>query len=43
MVNLDTGAQDVFNVYDSEGNEKTELRGQLPIAQAINLLVYYYE
>jgi len=43
MINLDTGGQDVFDLFDSGGNKRTDIKGQLPIDKAANLLVYYYE
>lgn len=47
MVNLDTGCQNVFKLYKSDGTEKSiNVVGQnyfYPIDQAVNLLVYYYE
>lgn len=43
MINLDTGAQDVFELYDKFGNIKPEIKGSKDISTAVNLLVYYYE
>ena len=43
MVNLDTGAQDVFTLFDEAGKERHDVKGHLQIEKAINLLVYYYE
>lgn len=43
MVNLDTGMQDVFNVYDTQGNAYDYPKGPLELSKAVNLLVYYYE
>jgi hypothetical protein len=45
IVNLDTGCQDVYEVWNSKGiklNDK-EFRGQTDIDNAANLLVYYFE
>ncbi|MCC6816676.1 MAG: hypothetical protein IT267_09715 [Saprospiraceae bacterium] len=46
MINLDTGAQNVFGVYNSNGTKFTGIKedeSSLPINKAHNLLVYYYE
>ena len=43
MVNLDTGYQDVFKLYDTNGSEKNDIKGTEPLTSAVNLLVYYYE
>ena len=43
MINLDTGWQDVFRLYDEYGALNTIIQGPLPIEKAVNLLVYYYE
>jgi hypothetical protein len=43
MINLDTGRQNVFKLYDKSGNERFDIKGQTPITQAVNLLVYYFE
>ncbi|MDZ4838394.1 MAG: hypothetical protein SGJ04_00150 [Bacteroidota bacterium] len=43
MINLDTGAQDVFKVYDADGSENTLIKGTQDLSIAANLLVYYYE
>lgn len=43
MINLDTGAQDVFGFYSSSGNKSTKLQGKLDINKARNLIVYYFE
>lgn len=46
MINLDTGAQNVFGVYSSNGSKFMGIKedhNSLPISKAHNLLVYYYE
>lgn len=43
LVNLDTGCQDVFQLYDQNGNIRTDIKGKESASQAANLLVYYYE
>jgi hypothetical protein len=43
LVNLDTGCQDIFFVWDSKGNLRETIRGRSGIEAAANLLVYYYE
>ncbi len=43
MVNLDTGYQDVFKLYDTNGSEKNDIKGTEPLTSSVNLLVYYYE
>lgn len=43
MVNLDTGAQDVLKVFNSDGSVRNDIKGALDIDKAANLLVYYYE
>ena len=43
MINLDTGAQDVFQLYNSNCSENGSIKGQVPLDYAENLLVYYYE
>lgn len=43
MVNLDTGCQDVFNLYKSNGTKASKIQGTYDEVDAVNLLVYYYE
>ena len=43
MINLDTGAQDVFQLYNSNCSENSTIKGQVSLANAENLLVYYFE
>ena len=43
MINLDTGAQDVFQLYNSDCSENSAIKGELSLGYAENLLVYYFE
>ena len=43
MINLDTGAQDVFKLYNCSGSENPMIKGKLALPGAANLLAYYYE
>ena len=43
MINLDTGYQDVFQLYDKNGNERTDIAGQRDLGVAVNLLTYYFQ
>jgi len=45
MFNLDTGCQNVLNVFNSSGKAFTDtlLTGDVGIESAINLIAYYYE
>lgn len=43
MINLDTGAQDVFQFYKSNGLPHPVLKGVKELSSAVNLLVYYYQ
>ena len=43
LVNLDTGCQDIFFVWDDQGNLRETITGKSSISAAANLLVYYYE
>lgn len=43
MINLDTGAQDVFQFYESKGTPHPKLKGPTDIKIAVNLLVYYFQ
>jgi hypothetical protein len=42
LINLDTGCQDIFRIYDRNGREM-DMKGEQPLSQAANLLVFYYE
>jgi len=48
MINLDTGCQDIFTLYDAKGNEVTARHfqgdhAQTPLRNAANILAYYFE
>jgi hypothetical protein len=43
MINLDTGCQDAFQVYKSDGSIDSQFKGTTPLSNAANLLCYYYE
>ena len=43
MINLDTGAQDVFQLYDEKNNLIPNIKGRQNINVAANLLTYYYQ
>jgi hypothetical protein len=52
MINLDPGCQNIFSVFDANGNMKNQTfgehgvklyQGDYPITNAANLLAYYYE
>lgn len=43
MINLDTGCQNVFQVYRSDGSIDSQFQGDTPLYNAANLLVYYFE
>jgi hypothetical protein len=45
IINLDTGCQDVYEVWNSKGMKLNdhEYKGQSSIDNAANLLVYYFE
>jgi len=43
MINLDTGMQNVYSVYDTNGNEDSYMKGTTEVKKAANLLVYYYD
>lgn len=43
MINLDTGCQNIFNLYNSDGSLNSTIEGTTSIDNAANLLVYYYE
>lgn len=43
MINLDTGDQDVFFLFNKDGSVNNSIRGPLPITSAANLLAYYYQ
>lgn len=43
MINLDTGDQDVFMLYDKDGAYNRTIRGEKELKAAINLLAYYFQ
>jgi hypothetical protein len=43
MINLDTGAQDVFNLYNKDGSINKSIKGEKSMDYAANLLCYYFE
>ena len=43
MVNMDPGAQNVFKLYDKNGNVRNDIQGTVKPEDAVNLLVYYFE
>jgi exopolysaccharide biosynthesis protein len=43
MINLDTGMQNVFKLYDKNGNVRNDITGSVDPKDAVNLLVYYFE
>lgn len=43
MINLDTGMQNVYTVFDPAGRPMDSPKGNTPPQNAVNLLVYYYE
>ena len=43
MINLDTGAQDVFGLYNPDGTKNPMIEGRESITNSRNLLVYYQD
>ena len=43
MINLDTGAQDVFGLYNPDGSKNPMIEGRESITNSRNLLVYYQD
>ena len=43
MVNLDTGVQNSFKLYNADGSVNGKVKGRQTLDKARNLLVYYYE
>lgn len=43
IINLDTGAQDVFRFYNYDGTISDKLAGKMELNGARNLVVYYYQ
>ena len=43
MINLDTGIQDVFGVFNPDGTKNPYIQGKIVISNAANLLIYYQD
>lgn len=43
MINLDTGAQDVFELHNSDCTTNASIKGQMEPYKAVNLLTYYFK
>jgi len=43
MINLDTGYQDVFELYNSNCTVNSTIKGTQPLNKAVNLLAYYFQ
>lgn len=43
MINLDTGYQDVFRLFNRDGSLNPTIRGPVEPSTAVNLLTYYFE
>jgi len=43
MINLDTGAQDVFELHNSDCTVNATIKGEKPPSKAVNLLAYYFK
>ena len=43
MINLDTGYQDVFELYNKDGSLNRTIIGKENLNRAVNLLTYYYQ
>lgn len=43
MINLDTGAQDVFELHNADCSVNQTIKGQMLPSKAVNLLAYYYK
>ncbi|MCX6188137.1 MAG: hypothetical protein NTW54_00760 [Bacteroidetes bacterium] len=43
MINLDTGDQDVFKLYDRDGTYNRMIKGEKDLSVAVNLLTYYFQ
>jgi hypothetical protein len=43
LINLDTGCQDFFQAYNSNGQLRNDYMGSVDIKQTINLISFYYE
>ncbi len=43
MINLDTGDQDVFKLYEKDGSYNRMIKGEKDLSVAVNLLTYYFQ
>jgi uncharacterized DUF497 family protein len=43
MINLDTGYQDVFKLYNKDGTTNQTISGKENLNRAVNLLTYYFQ
>lgn len=43
MINLDTGAQDCFELHNADCSVNSTIKGPLELSKAVNLLVYYFK
>lgn len=43
MINLDTGKQDVFELYNHNCTVNSTIKGREPLNKAVNLLSYYFQ
>jgi hypothetical protein len=43
MINLDTGNQDVFELYNKNCTVNQSIKGRVSVSRAINLLAYYFQ
>lgn len=43
MINLDPGARNIFQAYNSNGSPYSNINGPVSLSRASNLLVYYYQ
>ncbi|MEQ1747513.1 MAG: hypothetical protein ABMA02_18935 [Saprospiraceae bacterium] len=43
MINLDTGAQDVFELHNPDCSVNSTIKGQKPPSAAVNILAYYFK
>jgi hypothetical protein len=43
MINLDTGDQDVFRLFEKDGSYNRQVKGERELSAAVNLLAYYFQ
>jgi hypothetical protein len=43
MINLDTGDQDVFRLFEKDGTYNRQIKGERELSAAVNLLAYYFQ